>query len=96
MDRYTKMAHYVMIWSNIDISRLVVIFVWKLILAGLGVSDFIMLDWESVFILTFWSTVYYHLKVCRRLLTAFYLQTNSQIEWQNLTLEWYFWTYITY
>ena len=87
MDQYTKMACYVVVCSDIDILRLAAVFVQKFVLAGLDVPDSIVSDWGSVFMLTFWSAVYYHLKVCRRLSTAFYLQTNGQVEWQNLTLE---------
>ena len=89
MDWYTKMAYYIMVWSDIDTPRLVAVFVQKFILAGPGVPDSIVSDQGSVFTSTFWSTVCYHLKVCRRLLTAFHPQTDSQIEWQNLTLEQY-------
>ena len=87
IDWYTKIVHYVIVWSDIDTSRLVVVFVWKFILAGLDIPDSIVSDWGSVFMSTFWSAMCYHLKVCRRLLTAFHLQTDSQMEWQNLTLE---------
>ena len=77
MDWYTKIVHYVMVRSDIDASQLVVIFMQKFVLAGLGVPDSIVSDWGSVFTLTFWSTMYYHLKVCRRLLTAFHPQTDG-------------------
>ena len=72
MDQYTKMACYVVVWSDIDTPGLVAIFVWKFILAGAGVPDSIVSDWGSIFISTFWSAVCYHLKMCRRLLTAFH------------------------
>ena len=64
MDQYTKMACYIMVWSDIDTPRLAAVFVQKFVLAGLGVPDSIVSDWESVFISTFWSAVCYHLKVC--------------------------------
>ena len=80
MDRYTKIACYIMVWSDIDTPRLAAVFVQKFILAGPGVPDSIVSDWGIVFTLTFWSTVCYHLKVCRRLSTAFHPQTNGQME----------------
>ena len=40
MDWYTKMACYVVVWSDIDTSGLAAVFVWKFVLAGLGVPDF--------------------------------------------------------
>ena len=80
MDWYTKMACYVMVQSDIDAPRLAAVFVQKFILAGPGVPDSIVSDRGSVFTSTFWSAVCYHLKVCRRLSTAFHPQTDSQME----------------
>ena len=77
MDWYTKMACYIVVWSDIDTSGLAAVFVQKFVLAGPGVPDSIMSDQGSVFTLTFWSAVYYHLKVCRRLSTAFHPQTSG-------------------
>ena len=80
MDWYTKMVCYIVVWSDIDTPGLAVVFVWKFILAGPGVPDSIVSDRGSVFMSTFWSTVCYHLKVCRRLSTAFHSQTDGQME----------------
>ena len=96
MDQYTKMACYVVVRSDIDTPGLAAVFVQKFILAGLGVPDSIVSDWGSVFTLTFWSAVCYHLKVHRRLLTAFHPQTNGQMEQQNLMLEQYLQAYVAY
>ena len=96
MDRYTKMVCYVAVWSDIDTPGLAAVFVRKFILAGPGIPDSIVSDWGSVFMLTFWSAVCYHLKVRRRLLTAFHPQTDGQMERQNSTLEQYLWAYIAY
>ena len=80
MDWYTKMACYVMVWSDIDTPGLAAVFVQKFVLAGLGVPDSIVSGRRSVFTSTFWSAVCYHLKVHRRLLTAFHPQTDGQME----------------
>ena len=80
MDRYTKMACYVVVRSGIDAPGLAAVFVQKFILAGPGVPDSIVSDRGSVFTSTFWSAVCYHLKVRRRLLTAFHPQTDGQME----------------
>ena len=80
MDWYTKMACYITVRSDIDTPGLAAVFVRKFILAGPGVPDSIVSDQGSVFTSTFWSAVCYHLKVCRRLLTAFHPQTNGQME----------------
>ena len=96
MDRYTKMACYIVVRSDIDTPRLAVVFVRKFVLAGPDVPDSIVSDRGSVFTLTFWSAVCYHLKVRRRLSTAFHPQTDGQTKRQNLTLEQYLQTYIAY
>ena len=96
MDRYTKMACYITVRSDIDTPGLAAVFVQKFVLAGLGIPDSIVSDQGSVFTLTFWSAVCYHLKVCRRLSTAFHPQTDGQTERQNSTLEQYLWAYIAY
>ena len=87
MDWYTKMACYVVVRSDIDTPGLAVVFVQKFVLAGPGVPNSIVSDQGSVFTSTFWSTVCYHLKVRRRLSTAFHPQTDGQMERQNLMLE---------
>ena len=96
MDWYTKMACYITVRSDIDTPRLAAVFVQKFILAGPGIPDSIVSDRGSVFTLTFWSAVCYHLKVCRRLSTAFHPQTHGQMERQNSTLEQYLQAYVTY
>ena len=96
MDQYTKMVCYIVVWSDIDIPGLAAVFVWKFILAGPGIPDSIVSDQGSVFTSTFWSAVCYHLKVRRRLLTAFHPQTDGQMERQNSTLEQYLQAYIVY
>ena len=96
MDRYTKMVYYVTVRSDIDAPGLAAVFVQKFILAGPGIPDSIVSDQGSMFTSTFWSAVCYHLKVRRRLLTAFHPQTDGQTERQNLTLEQYLWAYVTY
>ena len=49
-----------------------------------------------MFTLTFWLAMCYHLKVQRWLSTTFHLQTDGQMEWQNLTLEQFLQAYVTY
>ena len=53
MDWYTKMACYVVVWSDIDTFRLAAVFMQKFVLAGLGVPDSIVSDQGSVFTSTF-------------------------------------------
>ncbi len=54
-----------------------------------GVLESIVMDQGLLFIFKFWSLLCYFLEIKRKLFTAFYLQTNSQIERQNSTIEVY-------
>ena len=53
------------------------------------VLESIIMDRGLLFILKFWSLLCYFLKIKKKLFIAFYLQTNSQTERQNSTIEVY-------
>ena len=53
-------------------------------------------DWESLFTSNYWSHFCYHLSVQLHYLTTFHLQTDSQTERQNQTLEQYLCNCINY
>ncbi len=54
-----------------------------------GVPESIVTDRGSFFISKFWSSLYYFLKIKRKLSTAFHPQTDGQTERQNSTMETY-------
>ncbi len=54
-----------------------------------GLPDSIVSDWGSVFTSKFWSSLCYFLGIKRKLSTAFYPQTDGQMERQNSTMEAY-------
>lgn len=60
------------------------------------ISDFIVSNWESVFTLNFRLLLCYFFGIKRRLSTAFYLQINSETEWQNSTMKAYLRAYVQF
>ncbi len=54
-----------------------------------GLFDFIVSDWGLVFTLKFWLSLYYFLKIKRKLSITFYPQINDQTEMQNSMMKAY-------
>lgn len=52
-----------------------------------GLPNSIVTAWNLLFTSKFWLSLYYFFDIKQKLSTAFYLQTNSQIEKQNNTIE---------
>lgn len=73
----TKMLHYKLVKVTINAPGLA-----EVILVGIvwyhGLPNLIISDRGSLLTLKFWSLLCYFLSIKRRLLTAFYPQTNSQ------------------
>ena len=79
IDRLTKMIHYISIIKIINAENLTKIFIKKVV----QLHDFFLfvtIDKKSLFILSFWSTFCYTMKIKRKLSIAFHSQTNEQIE----------------
>ena len=76
------MVRYLSIIIKIDVAELAEVFHAKIV-CRYEISNEIISDRGSVFISDFWSAIYYHSKIKRRLSIAFYPQTNDQIERQN-------------
>ncbi len=56
-------------------------------LRGAGVLESIVSDRGPQFTAKFWAAFCYHLRIGRRLSTAYHPQTDGQTERQNQTLE---------
>ncbi len=89
VNRFSKMARYIPVRDTIDAAQLASILVQKLILQGAAVPSSIVSNRGSQFTSKFWSALCYHLKIKRRLSTAYHPQTDGQTERQNQTLEQY-------
>ena len=82
------MVHYKAVKITIDSLGLTKVIIDVLVWHN-GLLDSIVTNKGSFFTLKFWSLLYYFLGIKRRLSTAFYLQTGSQIKRQNSTIEAY-------
>ena len=95
VDRYTKMALYIPCQKTLDADDLATAFLRR-VACAFGLPKGIVSDRGSVFTSKFWSAFCYHMKVKRRLSTAFHPQTDGQTERQNQTLEHYLRCYCNY
>ena len=95
IDRLTKMIHYISIIKIINVENLTEVFIKKVVRLH-DFSLFIIINKESLFILNFWSTFCYTMKIKRKFFIAFYPQTNEQIERQNNIIKQYFKTYVNF
>ena len=58
--------------------------------------DLIITNKSLFFISKSWSLLCYFLSIKQKLFTIFYPQTNSQIEWQNSTIETYLQAFVNF
>ena len=95
IDRLTKMIHYISIIKIINVEDLIKIFIKKVVRLH-DLFLFIIIDRKSLFILSFWSTFCYTMKIKRKFFIAFYSQINKQIERQNNIMKQYFRNYVNF
>ena len=88
VDRFTKYSIYLPAWANWDANTLADILV-EAVFTKYGIPVSFTSNKGLLFILHFWSHFCYYLRICLGYSTAFHLQTDSQIEHQNQTLEQY-------
>ena len=89
------MVHYKPINITINASGLAKVKI-DVVIRHHGLPDSIMTDKGSLFTWKFWSSLCYFLGIKRRLSTAFYPQTDSQIEWQNSIIEAYLRAFVNF
>jgi hypothetical protein len=95
VDRYTKMAHYLLTTSTVDAEELADLFIEN-VLTKYGAPKSIISDRGSLFTSQFWSELCRKLRIKRGLSTAFHPQTDGQTERQNQTLEQYLRAFVNY
>jgi len=88
VDRYIKMTQYISISKTLTAMQLADIFFEKIVCRYRALKE-IVSDRGSIFTSSYWSEVYYQMKIKRRLNTAFHSQTDEQIKCQNQTLKHY-------
>ncbi len=88
VDHYIKMAWYISISKTLTAMQLADIFFEKIVCHYRTLKE-IVSDKDSIFTNSYWSEVYYQVKIKRWLSTAFHSQTDKQTECQNQTLKHY-------
>src|SRR5438046_3117312 len=95
VDHFMKMAKYFPVRTTITAADLAKLF-HQHIVCSFGMPSSIIMDRSSLFTSQYWSSLCFHMKARRKLSTAFYPQTDGQMERQNQTLEYYLHCYINY
>ena len=95
IDWLTKMVYYKPVKVTIDAPGLVEVII-DVVVKHHGLPDSIVTDQGLLFTLKFWSLLCYFLGIKRRLSTAFYPQTDGQIERQNSTMEAYLRAFVNF
>lgn len=88
VDRMTKFAQYFPTRKTCD-SRALAELLYSSVFLVQGPPDSLVSDRGTVFTSEYWSTFCYHLRIQKRLSTAFHPQTDGQTERQNQELEAY-------
>ena len=95
IDRLTKIVHYDPVQVIIDTSGLAEV-ILDVVVQHHGLSDLIVSDRGSLFILKFWLLLCYFLRIKQRLFTAFHLQMDDQTKQQNSTMEACLWAFVNF
>jgi hypothetical protein len=96
VNRYTKQVRYFPCHDSLDAIGLAEILARKLVLRGAGVLQSVVSYRGPQFTSKFWAAFCHHLRINRRLSTAYHLQTDGQTERQNQTLEQYLRAYVNF
>ena len=95
VDQLTKMVHYEPVKVTIDAFGVTEVII-DVVVRHHGLPNSIVSDQGSVFTSKFWLSLYYFLRIKRKLSTAFYPQTDGQTERQNNTMEAYLRAFVNY
>ena len=95
VNRLMKIIYYMPVKVTINAPSLAKVII-GVVVQHHRLPDSIVTDRESLFTLRFWSLLCYFLGIKRRLLTAFYLQTNGQTKRQNSTMEAYLSVFVNF
>ena len=91
----TKIVYYMLIIVTINAPGLAKVII-NVVMRHHGLLDSIITNQRLFFTSKYWLLLYYFLGIKRRLSIAFHLQTNSQIERQNSTIEAYLWVFVNF
>ncbi len=82
------MVYYEPVKVMIDASGLAKVII-HVVVQHYGVFESIIIDWGLLFTSKFWFSLYYFLRIKKKLSTIFYSQTNGQTKRQNSMMEVY-------
>ncbi len=77
VDCLTKIVYYESVKVIIDVSDLIKLVIINVVIYYYVIPDLIVIDQGSLFILKFWSLLYYFLEIKKWLSIAFYPQING-------------------
>ena len=95
VDRLTKMVHYKLVKFTIhtpDLAKVII----NVIVRHHCLLDSIFCDRGWVFTSKFWLSLFYFLRIKKKLSTAFYTQTDGQTEMKNSTIEAHLRAFVNY
>jgi hypothetical protein len=92
VDRHTKYAEMIPFRHNYSAEKLAHVFKDRIICYH-GILETIISDRDKLFTSNFWTTLLAQIGTKKKLLTAYYLQTDGQTERTNQTMEMYLWIY---
>jgi hypothetical protein len=95
VDRYSKLSRYIPTNSTMSAPDLADLF-FDRIIVDKGAPLSLISDRGSIFASKYWTDFCQHLRIDRRLSTAFHPQTDGQTERQNQTLEFYLRAFTNY
>ena len=88
VDRFSRMAHFIPINTDIDAIKLAEIFINNIVRLH-GISKSIISDRDPRFVSAFWKELFINIDTNLRFSTANHPQTDRQTERTNRTLEQY-------
>ena len=95
IDWLIKMVHYKLVKVSINAPGLAKVII-DVVMRHHGLPDSIVTDRGLLFTSKFWSLLCYFFSIKRRLLTAFYSQTDGQAERQNSMMEAYLRAFVNF
>ena len=79
MNKLTKLTHYIIVIKKINIKQLIDVIIKKIIKFH-DVSKFIIIDRDFLFTSKFYNSLYYVLKIKRKLFIVFHFQIDNQMK----------------
>ncbi len=95
IDQLIKIVHYKLVKVMIDAPGLAEVII-NVIVHHHRVSEFIIMDWDLVFILKFWSLLCYFLGIKIKLFTTFHPQMDGQTKRRNSIMDTYLRVFINW